>query len=243
MNEDKISFTIIYTECNNHLREQDKNRDQLISFYLVLVAAFLAGTNNQAIKHSVTLIGIFIFILGLIVSKTIIEFRIWHTRYSYTSILITALSRPNDKTFVEIAKNQREDSYLKSALNIKSEFMPINWLYERYWKGTEFYTSLTALVITFLPLYIALTHKFIYPQQVPQTAFITKIIIFSSLLVLFTIIQLYFASYIYHKFSACPWATWLLYGLDKNLDEELKIFLYKSEHTNVLIKIWIWLVS
>lgn len=224
MNQDKISFVNIYTECNNHLREMDKNRDQLISFYILLVGAFLTVfhyLSDGTLKYLLSPISGLLFILGIILSRTANEFRLWHTRYSYTAILLVALSRgKNEEEFLNIQSELREYSYSEEQLRISSIDMPYRWVFTRYWKGTEFYTYLAALTVAYLPLYLLFINLIPGFQSLNTPL---EIIVFVLGLCIYFLISFYLsATYLYKKFSECPWATWLLYGIDKGLDSTLK---------------------
>jgi hypothetical protein len=228
MTTDKISLVTIYTECNIHLREMDKNRDQLISFYLVLTGAFLTvfGYLEKNGLGDVLLASSFLlFVLGVFVSRLANEFRIWHTRYSYTATLLSALGRAKTKKeFVKVHNGLLEHSYSEDQLNITSKHMPFQWYLgrnARYMKGTEFYTYLVSVTVSFLPFYsmVHILTVAVYPVTLPTVHFTIFILSF----VIYLLIVTYFsARYIYEKFSTSPWATWLLYGIDKKLDLTLK---------------------
>lgn len=75
----------IYDQANEHLREQEHKRDQLVTFYAVLISFFI--TTNGAISKNFggTLTTIFLnlglFVIGIVVCTTISSLRGWHSQY------------------------------------------------------------------------------------------------------------------------------------------------------------------
>lgn len=71
----------VYAACNEHLLEQGRKRDQVIAFYIVLLAFMitsgrqLAQMTNQIIVHSG------LIVIGAICIRTIADLRSWHTQY------------------------------------------------------------------------------------------------------------------------------------------------------------------
>lgn len=90
MLEDKSSFVDylkqIYGEANTHLLEQDHKRDQIVTFYAVLVSFFI--TTQGAIMKSlggghlmILFLSAGIMFIGVVVSLTIGDLRNWHRQY------------------------------------------------------------------------------------------------------------------------------------------------------------------
>jgi hypothetical protein len=190
----------------------DKLRDQLISFYLIVVGAFLAVVKTDLLNDFIEPASILLCILGVMISFAIIEYRIWHTRYSYTAQLLVALSRGNEKDRKKIEKNERNRSHseLHVSTNRKSRLMTLNWFWKRHIKGTEFITFTASLFITMFPLYLLLNYYFhLFSIGYPIPAF---------LMLYFLGFQLYSAQKTYRKFVECPWATWVLRGIYSDVD-------------------------
>jgi hypothetical protein len=233
MNTDKVSLVTIYSECSNHLRDMDKNRDQLISFYIVLTGALLAAFNymNQDTQRILLCASsILLFVLGGIVSILANNFRIWHTRYAYTATLLTALGRAKKSEFVKVHNEILKHSY-ELDIDITSKNMPLRWcFFGRYMGGTEFFTYLAAVIVTSLPLSIVIYELIVIFYPANQLTLSDPLIILVFFLVSFfyLLISIYFSARdMYRKFSKCPWATWLLYGVDKDLDSTLVELLKK----------------
>lgn len=78
----------IYDQTNDHLREQDTKRDQVIAFYVVLLSfvitsgSLLAKTANKSIIY-LGLIGV-----GAICVRTVADLRSWHRQYLDTISVI-----------------------------------------------------------------------------------------------------------------------------------------------------------
>ena len=211
MNAEQISLTTIYVECNNHLREMDKLRDQLISFYLIVVGAFLAIVKTDLLEEFVRPTSLLLSAFGIIISFAIIEFRIWHTRYSYTAQLLVALSRGNKKDRQKIEKDERNRAHKELHVNPirKSRRSTLDWLWNRYIKGTEFWTFTASLTITLFPLYLLLNFYF--------HIFSVNYSVLLCLLIYFIGFQLFAAQKTYRNFVECPWAKWLLHGIYRDI--------------------------
>ncbi|MFZ1040438.1 MAG: hypothetical protein WCA79_12280 [Anaerolineales bacterium] len=171
MNPDKVSIESIFGECNNFLRESDKNRDQLIQFYLVVVGGYLAVIKTANIDQTtIIVLGFFIFILGVVLTRSVTEYRLWHSRYSHTARLLVAFGQNPKIGIRETEKMMRKITYqdLSIKLNssdgtpvsIKKEIRnPIKrFIFYILWKctGTEFYRYVAAIIISDLPLFISL---------------------------------------------------------------------------------------
>jgi hypothetical protein len=212
MASDQISLTTIYVECNNHLREMDKLRDQLISFYLIVVGAFLAIVKTNLLDDFVKPTSLLLSAFGIIITFAIIEFRIWHTRYSYTAQLLVALSRENKADHQKTEEDERRRSHDELHVNPvrKIRLMTLDWLWNRYIKGTEFWTFTASLTITLFPLYLLLNYYFHELNiQFP---------VLYCILIYFLVFQLYAAQKTYRSFAECPWAKWLLQGIYRDIN-------------------------
>jgi hypothetical protein len=212
MDHDQISLTTIYVECNNHLREMDKLRDQLISFYLIVVGVFLAIVKTNLLDEFVKPTSLLLGAFGIIISFAIIEFRIWHTRYSYTAQLLVALSRGKKKDRQKIEEDERSRSHNELHVNPKRKLhlMTLDWFWNRYIKGTEFWTFTASLTITLFPLYLLLNYYF--------HSFNVNYSVVFWLSIYFIGFQLYAAQKTYKNFVECPWAKWLLHGIYHDID-------------------------
>lgn len=78
--DQKEFFMEVYTQCNDHIREQPKFRDQVILFYTAVCAFFLSQIKNVSPLMFFCLTTAMIF-LGLICSFSVINFRSWILQY------------------------------------------------------------------------------------------------------------------------------------------------------------------
>lgn len=87
--EDKSAFldylTTVYDQCHNHLLEQGKKRDQLITFYIILFS-FVITTGPTISKtlmhsHSLTVIYCVLIVIGILVVVNMADLRSWHQQY------------------------------------------------------------------------------------------------------------------------------------------------------------------
>lgn len=89
MNPDKSVFLDylrqIYDQANEHLREQEHKRDQVITFYAVLISFFI--TANKTISQNfggpaiILFLSFGLFLIGMVACLTIASLRGWHSQY------------------------------------------------------------------------------------------------------------------------------------------------------------------
>jgi hypothetical protein len=222
MSPPKISLEKIFEECNEHLREMDKNRDRLIEFYLVLVGALLAAITTARLDPSsgTFLCGV-VFLLGLVLAYTVTQYRLWHTRYAYTAMLLEAFGqsrhyRIREKLIRRVVRSElgmtaHRKLGMKSHRGASREQQRGFWSWLLHevirFPGTESATFQASLLIAAVPLYLWIGNMPPYP-------------LFSILIiVLYILVANFFAAlYLYLKQNDCPWATWLLNGLDPRWD-------------------------
>ncbi len=223
---DKISLEKIFSECNNHLRETDNKRDQLISFYLVLVGAFLALNNAQPPTSLNSNFGILpalvLSLVGLLVIAATNEYRKWHGRYSRTATLLIALGRDDERSFEKIEKDARKKVYSDTGQANNTPMSPLKWLSKRYLWGTEFYTYQASIIISSIPIYLLFKSPIDLVIQVAQSRIGSAPILTVSLLfiIYLLVFNLCAAWNLYHDFRQYPWAKWLVRGLKKDVDFE-----------------------
>jgi hypothetical protein len=226
MIDDKISLQTIYTECNNHLREIDKNRDQFIAFYLGLVSALLVLINTKSFSCTELIIpaSFIVTLLGVILLPCVTEFRLWHFRYFHTAHLFVKLSKGKKDEFIQIEKNARDRTYKDLCINpykpIICFLKPIcskdlmKWIFHRYNKGTQFYIYQAALLIAALPCYL------LVENILPISNLLYPYVLGTTLLVIYLLMgNCFSARYLYKDLAKCPWAKQLLCGIE-NYDEE-----------------------
>ncbi|MGL4875406.1 MAG: hypothetical protein ACRC30_12220 [Clostridium sp.] len=86
--DESISLEGIYSECNEHLREQDRKRDQIIGFYGAIIGVII-GSINILVKINYIYIAYFVFILASwTLGFILINYMKWHTIYNYSAITL-----------------------------------------------------------------------------------------------------------------------------------------------------------
>ncbi len=214
MTPQTFSFETLFNQSNEHLREQDKNRDRLIEFYLVLVGALLAAvTTTRLDPASATILCVVIFLIGMVLAHTVTQYRLWHTRYSYTTMLLEALSRSEDfgaterqmRILAERMLGIRGDRGTKK--DQKRGFG--DWLRHEICRvpGTEAATFYVSLFVTAVTLYLWIGKLPPFPWA--SIGIIVLYVLVANLLA---------AWYLYREHKKCPWAAWLLIGLDLQWD-------------------------
>lgn len=133
MDENRQAFITylngIYDQANEHLREQEHKRDQVVTFYAVLLSFFVT-TSGQIEKNfggsfAMLLLSIGIFFIGIVVARTIADLRGWHKQYldaiyvlnyafahldSYPSNAALATMIEQLLTYDQTAKNPKKES-------------------------------------------------------------------------------------------------------------------------------------
>jgi hypothetical protein len=189
----------IYEECNEHLRETGRKRDQLMVFYSIIVGAYFASFNILA---DFNLQYPFIFgliLLGLIFSLTIIQYRKWHLRYGNTVNLLHSLDF-SDKATLNTNMEKHLES-IKKNYGINDHF---SWGWLKYYlSGVEFLTFNGFLIITYLPIHIVILAFGIKSQFTdPNWIFIIDLVIY------LLIANLIAAIVLYKELKNKLWAAW-----------------------------------
>ena len=74
----------VYNECHTHLLEQGTKRDQVIAFYIVLLSFVItSGTVLRSTIHAHSLLVIYVglFVIGVICNLVLADLRSWHRQY------------------------------------------------------------------------------------------------------------------------------------------------------------------
>ena len=124
----------IYSEGNNHLREQTTKRDQVLAAYFILISFYITNlTTLKEFDSSLSLyngLGIMIFFIGIIVCFVIVEFRVWHQIYldalKITTYLLT--HKENYQTVYDV----------KATIdNYYSSFKKEKFNYSKFFSGSD----------------------------------------------------------------------------------------------------------
>jgi hypothetical protein len=200
----------IYTECNNHLREIDKNRNQTINFYLVAIGAYIAFLDNFSQDIQLIMISLLLFILGVIQALNLIDHRKWHTRYSFTARLLTVLSKNKPSNYTQVERKQRALKLKELGIHENKKFLSRAWL-KSYLLGTEFKTYNAFLVIAFIP--IGTLILFLRIKSGPIIGGLDYILMILILIIYGILLNFIAALILFNAHSKSPWADWLLDGI------------------------------
>lgn len=115
----------VYNNYNQHLLEQGKKRDQVITFYIVLLSFVLTNFNNLDTdffgKPTQIAIYIVLVIIGGIVLLNLADLRSWHTQY-LDVIYVINWTMSHYPKFSNVASLQEKMKDLVTAtLNTKSK--------------------------------------------------------------------------------------------------------------------------
>ncbi len=136
-------FQDIYREIQLHIRESHKKRDQLLAFYITLLAATFAF--DRIGIHMREAAG-FLVLFGLAVLWALIQYRKWHIRYNGSLVVYQRLVQENRSvTIAELAslwKTLNDERDWWSLLNPKD--------------GIENATMLVACLAVGVPLFLLL---------------------------------------------------------------------------------------
>lgn len=128
MNEDKRVFLDylrqIYDQTNEHLREQEHKRDQVVTFYAVLISFII--TANHTIQANfggpvmMMILDLALCVIGAIVCISIASLRGWHTQYLDAIYVINyAMAHQNQYMTVDDLKNTIQEMLVNNRENGK----------------------------------------------------------------------------------------------------------------------------
>lgn len=110
----------IYHECNEHARDQAKQRNEMITIYLALFAAYFGLMSSNLKLTSIIKFGLLgvMLIIGFLFSQTIINYRCWIIRYlsSARAIMATLLHIDGELSTENLSKQLWEGMYLPKTI-------------------------------------------------------------------------------------------------------------------------------
>lgn len=110
----------VYHECNVHAREQAKQRNDMISIYLVIFAAYVGLMSSDVELTNIVKFGLLgvMLVIGFLFSQTIINFRCWVIRYlsGARAIMAVLVQGNRDKDAKDISIQLWKGMYLPSEL-------------------------------------------------------------------------------------------------------------------------------
>lgn len=86
--DESISLDGIYSECNEHLREQDRKRDQIIGFYGAIIGIIIGNIENILKIQHIYIMYTFFVIASWILASILMKYMYWHTIYNYSAITL-----------------------------------------------------------------------------------------------------------------------------------------------------------
>jgi len=143
----------VYTESNNHLRDQTTKRDQVIAFYITVLAFFLSTYESLTNLHSTVIIntvfGVLVM-LGIICFLNLSRLRSWHSQYSQCCSAISKLMVTDENI-----NNYDDLTRFIRANNVQdSTKLPI----KKFLSGVENIVVIGFAFTTLLPLFLWYTY-------------------------------------------------------------------------------------
>ncbi|WP_052342629.1 NUDIX hydrolase [Bacillus sp. EB01] len=89
--DENISLEVIYEQCNEHLREQDKKRDQLLAFYGTIIGLVIANIDKLAKVDFIEFLYIPFVFIGIMLAYVLVNYMKWHSVYNYSAITLQNL--------------------------------------------------------------------------------------------------------------------------------------------------------
>jgi hypothetical protein len=202
--DSEISMERLFIECNEHLREVDRKRDQLISFYLVLVGGFFTMfASDRVPQQAVIWSAVIVSALGMVLVAGVSEMRLWHSKYVETARLLAALSCVAKARYGETEGAMRRLAHAK--LEIWAPAMSRSWFVRRYLghPGTELLTHNAAILAASIPVSVVLLG-----------CWWTPVLSIAWVFALLAIGNNWAAKRLFEENAGCPWAKWLLNGFE-----------------------------
>jgi len=90
---DDFDLGIIYVQCNEHLRETDRKRDQILVFFATVTGLYISNYDklSSIVKIPDIILGLIVGLIGFALSLILIEYRLWHLKYALASIVLQKL--------------------------------------------------------------------------------------------------------------------------------------------------------
>ena len=168
----------IYKECNAYAREQAKRRDSIITIYLAIYAAYIGYFSASSELSLFLILGLFffIFILGVLCSIIILDFRTWTIQYvscarALGALLVNGISSKTMKSL----KKQLKKGITKSNTGTKSFF-----------KRGQNILTIAFNIITATPIFVTL-------NEIKKLSSCSKAIIAILYVLLYTVVFYFYA--------------------------------------------------
>jgi len=193
----------IYEQCNEHLRETDKKRDQLAGFFAAIVGVVFANIQDiPADNRPFILAGL--GVLGLFVMLSIIQYRKWHILYVHCIQALTIIISSNAKSNKDVLSRVKEKfTSIKYRSSLRSRINPFDSA-----EASIFYVITFICFVPWQLLISGSTGILACPQLDPILSSIIDYAIFELCVLIISEVVLYRAV------KTNPLDSWILLGLD-----------------------------
>lgn len=171
--DDSINLEGIYEQCNEHLREQDRKRDQLLAFFGSVLGLILANIESLSKLKYIEFIYLWFILITFILAFVMINYMKWHSIYNYSAITLQ-----NIMLFKHINITQNMVNAIYNKVSQNNNF------------NVKYYLNKTETKIFNVYLTISVTNIFIY-------VYFLSLKTTSSLLHLIYIIGAFVISFVY----------------------------------------------
>lgn len=101
LDENKIKkeydFDVLYEQCNNHLLESDKKRDQILVLFTSITGLYVGNIDKLKNMPGFSIISIAMILMGLTFAFVVLEYRKWHIKYALACVVIQRLMFNKDE--------------------------------------------------------------------------------------------------------------------------------------------------
>lgn len=133
----------MYVQANEHLRETDKKRDQLVTFYLLIIGFMFSSLSSNSV--SLCFLCLLVGIIGIIFSMILISYRKWHKIYVNSATVIQHFMITQEYPTLGAAEDKWRELFKKK--DKRKDFISLA-------KSTEYLIFFSFLVISVAPFYI-----------------------------------------------------------------------------------------
>jgi len=95
---DDFSFDTLYVQCNSHLLESDKKRDQILVLLASITGLYIGNLDRLKTMLAFNVIAISMVAIGIIFAFVVLEYRKWHIKYALACVVIQRLMFIENKT-------------------------------------------------------------------------------------------------------------------------------------------------
>jgi ADP-ribose pyrophosphatase len=89
--DEDFSFNTLYNQCNSHLLESDKKRDQILILLASITGLYIGNLDKLRKMPGFAVLAICIVVMGIIFAFVVLEYRKWHVKYALACVVIQRL--------------------------------------------------------------------------------------------------------------------------------------------------------